>query len=143
MIEFELVTSEGLVVHETVYEVLLPTRQGQIGVLSGHTELVSLTAEGIITIRKSASDDTSEYVHIAVAGDGVIEVHNNYVRVLADEAVHSDDIDEQKAHEAYEAALRMVKEAKDSVSIHHARMSLDRSSVRLKLADLRHHRKRR
>ena len=141
--EFELVTSEGLVVHETVYEVLLPTRQGQIGVLSGHTELVSLTAEGIITIRKSASDDTSEYVHIAVAGDGVIEVHNNYVRVLADEAVHSDDIDEQKAHEAYEAALRMVKEAKDSVSIHHARMSLDRSSVRLKLADLRHHRKRR
>ena len=143
MIEFELITSEGLVVRESVYEVLLPTRLGQIGILYGHTELISLTTEGIITIRKNILDDTSDYIHIAVAGDGVIEVHNNHVRVLAEDAVHSDDIDDQKAREAYEAAQNMVSQAKDAVSIQHAKISLDRSAVRLKLADLRRHRNRR
>src|SRR5690606_34103732 len=84
-IKFELVTLSGVKYSEDVYEVLLPTLSGQIGVLPGHMPLISAATQGLISVRKASNlpDDMME--NFATNG-GVIEVENNTLRVLVDEA---------------------------------------------------------
>jgi F0F1-type ATP synthase epsilon subunit len=67
----------------------------------------------------------------------VIEIDANRVRILADEAQRADEIDEKEAAKAYEAAKKMVSNAKDKLSLDQAMNNLDRSTVRLKVAGLR------
>lgn len=142
MIKFELVTLSGLKFSDDVYEILLPTLDGEIGVLTGHMPLISVATHGVISVRKNASDPDDFMESYAVSG-GVIEVNNNVLRVLVDEADNSDEIDEAEAQKAYEAAQKLKAEAKDQVSLDHAQSLVDRQAVRLQVAGLkRRHRTR-
>lgn len=138
-IKFELVTLSGVKYSEDVYEVLLPTLSGQIGVLPGHMPLISAATQGLISVRKASNlpDDMME--HFATNG-GVIEVENNTLRVLVDEADHSDEINEQEAQKALELAQKMKEEAKDQVSLEHAQALVDRQAVRLQVAGIKRRR---
>lgn len=140
MIHLQLVTLSGIKFDQDVYEVILPTLDGQIGVLTDHMPLISAATSGIISVRKSPKDPDSALEHYATFG-GVIEVANNTLRVLVDEADHGDDINEMEAQEALERAEKMRAEAKDEKSLEHARDLIDRSAVRLQVAKL-HHRSR-
>ena len=141
MILFELVTLSGLKFSEDVYEILLPTLEGEIGVLTGHMPLISVATHGMISVRKNATDPDDFMERFAVSG-GVIEVANNTLRVLVDEADHGEEIDEAEAQKAYEAAQKMKAEAKDQVSLEHAQSLIDRQGVRLQVAGLkRQHRR--
>jgi len=142
MIKFELVTLSGLKFSDDVYEILLPTLDGEIGVLTGHMPLISVATHGVISVRKVASDPDDLMESYAVSG-GVIEVNNNVLRVLVDEADNSDEIDEAEAQKAFEAAQKLKAEAKDQVSLDHAQSLVDRQAVRLQVAGLkRRHRQR-
>jgi F-type H+-transporting ATPase subunit epsilon len=129
MILFELVTLSGVKFGEDVYEVLLPTLEGEIGVLTGHMPLISVATHGVVGIRRTASerDDMMEY--FAISG-GVIEVENNILRVLVDEADNAAEINEQEAQKAYEQAQKLKSEAKDQVSLEKAQSLIDRQAVR-------------
>ena len=74
--------------------------------------------------------------HYAVSG-GVIEVADNNLRVLVDEADHGDDINEVEAQKAYERAQELKAEAKDQASLEHAQALIDRQAVRLHVAGLK------
>lgn len=139
-LKFELVTLSGVKYSEDVYEVLLPTLAGQIGVLPGHMPLVSAATHGFIAVRKTSNlpDDMMEYF---ATNGGVIEVENNTLRVLVDEADLSDEINEQEAQKALELAQKMKAEAKDQVSLEHAQALVDRQSVRLQVAGLKRRRR--
>jgi F-type H+-transporting ATPase subunit epsilon len=139
MIRCQLVTLDGVKFDEEVYEVLLPTLDGDIGVLTGHMPLISVAKTGIISIRRKAGDP-DDFMEQYVTHGGVIEVADNMLRVLVDEADHADEINEQEAQKAYELAQKMKAEAKDQVSLDHAQSVIDRQAVRLKVADLRRRR---
>lgn len=140
-ITFELVTPEGIKASEEAYEVMLPTPQGQIGILPHHMPLVSLAAPGIISIRRAQSDPDSRLEHFATSG-GLVEVEGSTVRLLADTAEHADDIDEARAAEALRAAQELAKTSKDSVAVADATALIERNIARLKVAELkRRHRK--
>lgn len=136
MITFELVTLHGVVYSKEVYEVLLPTLDGQIGVLPGHMPLVSAATNGVISVRELPNTRDDMMTHFATNG-GVIEVANNTLRVLVDEADNADDINEQDAKEAIELAQKMKREAKDQVSLDKAQQLIDRQAVRLQVAGLK------
>jgi F-type H+-transporting ATPase subunit epsilon len=140
MILFELVTLSGVKFGEDVYEVLLPTLEGEIGVLTGHMPLISVATHGVVGIRRTASerDDMMEY--FAISG-GVIEVENNILRVLVDEADNAAEINEQEAQKAYEQAQKLKSEAKDQVSLEKAQSLIDRQAVRLQVAGLKRRRR--
>lgn len=142
MIRLQLITLSGKKFDDEVYEVLLPTMDGQIGVLEKHMPLISAATNGVISIRRNAKDSDAEMELFATNG-GVIEVVNNTLRVIVDEADHAADIDEAEAEAAYARAQQMKDEAQDAVSLEHAQTLVDRSSVRLQVAGLkrRHHRK--
>lgn len=135
--ELEIITSNGIALKQSVSEVVIPTLDGEVGVMKGHMPLVSITTDGVIAVRKVDSDTDDQLDYYAVSKNGVIEIGDNRVRILADEAQRADDIDEKEAAKAYESAKKMVSDAKDKQSLDQAMSNLDRSTVRLKVAGLR------
>lgn len=143
MFHFQLVSISGKKFDEDVYEVILPTLDGEIGVLQDHMPLVSVATNGAIAVRRNPKDLDSEREYFATSG-GVIEVSENTLRVLVDEADHVDEINEAEVQKALERAQNMKAEAKDELSLEHAQSLVDRQAVRLQVAGLkrRHQRKR-
>jgi F-type H+-transporting ATPase subunit epsilon len=139
---FQLVSISGKKFDEDVYEVILPTLDGEIGVLQDHMPLVSVAKTGVIVVRRQPKDSDLQREFFATNG-GVIEVSDNTLRVLVDEADHTDDINEAETQKALERAQKMKAEAKDEVSLEHAQALIDRQQVRLQVAGLkrRHQRK--
>jgi F-type H+-transporting ATPase subunit epsilon len=136
VIKFELVTLRGVKLSEEVHEVLLPTLDGQIAVFENHAPLVSIAKTGVISVRRKSDHPDDMLDHYAVTG-GVIEIADNVVRVLVDEADHSAEVSEKEAQEALENAKKLYSEAKDQMSIDKAQSMIDRQAVRLRVAELR------
>lgn len=136
MIRFELVTLGGAKFAGEVYEVILPTLDGQIGILDKHMPLISVATHGVISIRRKSTDQDDLMEHYATNG-GVIEVKDNVLRVLVDEADYEDEISEQEVKKAIEEAQKLKAQAKDPVSIEHAQSLIDRQEARLRVAGLR------
>lgn len=134
--KLELVTLLGQKMNEDVYEVILPTASGDIAVYANHEPLVTVAVPGVITVRRNRSDSDAQREVFATSG-GVAEISNNRLRVLVDEAEHADDITEAEARAAYEEAQKLRAEAKDQVDLDKAQQLIDRSAVRLKVADIR------
>lgn len=142
MLHFQLVSLSGKQFDEDVYEVILPTKDGEIGVLQDHMPLVSVAKAGVIMVRRDQRDPDRAREYFAMSG-GAIEVSDNTLRVLVDEADLADDINEAEAQKALDRAEKMKAEAKDEVSLEHAQTLVDRQAVRLQVAGLkrRHQRK--
>lgn len=141
MIRLQLITLTGKKFDDDVYEVLLPTMEGQIGVLQNHMPLISAATHGVISIRHQERDSDAAMELFATNG-GVIDVHDNVLRVLVDEADSADDINESEAQAAYERAKQLKAEAKDEVSLEKAQTMVDRSAVRLQVAGLKRQKRR-
>jgi F-type H+-transporting ATPase subunit epsilon len=140
MIKFRLVSLGGLKFDDEVYEVTLPTLDGEIGVLNLHMPLVSVASTGSIAVRHKATDPDDFRDYFAVSG-GVIEVSNNTLTVLVDEADHADEITLAEAQKAYDEANKLKSQAKDQVSLENAQSLVDRQAVRLQVAGLKRRRR--
>ncbi len=136
MITFELVTLDGTKFGEQVYEVILPTTDGYIAVFEHHMPLVTIAEPGIISVRHKMNEPDERMDYFAANG-GVIEIADNIVRVLVDEADREDEINEAEAQKAFEHAQSLRSEAKDRMSLDHAQKLIDRQAVRLQVASLR------
>jgi len=141
MIHFELVTLSGTKFGDSVFEVALPTPDGIIAVFEHHMPLVSIATPGIIKVRKK-QNDPDDFMEVYATNGGVIEIADNKIRVLVDEADHADDINDKEAEKAHQEALDLRKNAKDQVSLDKAQSMLDRSAVRLKVAELKRRKRR-
>lgn len=142
MINFELVTLSGAKFKQQVHEVLLPTPDGQIAVFTGHMPLVSVASEGIISIRVKETDPDDFMESYATHG-GLIEITEDGVRVLVDEADHADEIVLAEAEKAREAAKEALKNAKSLVSVDEAQSLIDRAAVRVQVASMKRRRQKR
>lgn len=94
-----VVTPEASVVdHAECQEVTLPALGGQIGILPGHTPLVTLLGVGAVEYRKGPDRRS-----VAVR-DGFAEIANDVVRVLADRAAAPEQVDRASTEREREAA---------------------------------------
>jgi len=87
----EVVTPEREIVRESVAEVQLPGLSGYLGILPGHTPLLTELGIGPLSYKKGA-----ETGYIAVIG-GFAEVLPERVTVLAEAAERSEEIDATRA----------------------------------------------
>ena len=138
--DFQLVTLEGVRVDDEVYEVIMPTADGEISVFPGHEALVSVAVPGVVQVRRHKDDADSKMDFFAISG-GIIEINQTRVRVLVDEADHGEDIVEAESRAALDRAIKLRDESKDQVELEKAHQLVDRQAVRLKVAEL--HRRRR
>jgi F-type H+-transporting ATPase subunit epsilon len=79
--------------------VALPGETGELGILHGHTPLITRIRPGSVRIEKADGDE--EFVFVA---GGYLEVQPDRVTVLADTAIRGHDLDEAKALEAKKRA---------------------------------------
>lgn len=94
-----VVTPESSVVEGAVCEeVSLPAEGGQIGVLPGHTPLVTLVGVGVMEYREGAQKRA-----LALRG-GFAEIAADVVRVLADQAATPAQVDAAAAARDKETA---------------------------------------
>lgn len=136
----KLVTLGGVKLDETVYSVTIPTIDGEISVLPSHEPLVTVARDGVITVRRTK--ETQEEEFFAISG-GVVEIDQMGVRILVDEADHGDDIIEAETQAALERAIAARDNADDQIEREKAKQLIDRHLVRLKVADLQRHKRRR
>ncbi len=140
MLHFTLYTLNGPKFDDEAYEVTIPTTSGEIGVLPGHMPLISVASRGAIMVRRKAGDRDETREIFAISG-GTVQVEDDNLKVLVDEADHADEINEQEVKAAFELARKMKAEAKDQVSLEHAQNLIDRHAVRLHVASLKRRRK--
>ena len=138
--KLQLITLAGTKVDQEVYEVVIPTVDGEISVFPDHEPLITVAKSGVVTVRYEKMHGVPELEYFAISG-GVVEITGPLVRILVDEAEHGEDIIEAETQTALDRAVQMRDEASDQVELEKASQLIDRHAVRLKVADL--HRRRR
>lgn len=103
----EIVTPEAKVYSDTIDSVVVPTVEGEIGVLPGHIPLLTQVADGELRVTKGA---TTQWLAI---GGGFAQIDGDTVRVLAEHAITEEKIDEHAVEAAMKRAEEQLKEAKD------------------------------
>jgi F-type H+-transporting ATPase subunit epsilon len=105
----ELVVPEGEVWSGEAEMVIAKTLDGDIGVLTGHTPVLGILAEGSVVRIKPDTDaaggDEGDEVVAAVNG-GFFSVADDRVSILAQDARLGGDIDAKAARAALESALQ-------------------------------------
>ena len=139
--KLNLITLEGIVLDTEVYEVILPTAEGEIAVFPSHEPLVTLAVPGAIAVRYKEGDPDSKLDYFAISG-GVIQISQKLVKVLVDEADRGDEIVENEVQAALERAIQLRDSAESQMDLDKAHQMVDRHQVRLQVAELRrrHHR---
>lgn len=108
----DVVSAEGSIFSGEAKLVVLPGESGELGVLPGHTPLLSKIRPG--TVKIVSPEGREEFIFVA---GGIIEVQPKGVVVLADTAIHANDLDEAKADTARRNAEETLRNTKDQASI--------------------------
>lgn len=136
---FKLVTLLGVKIDQEVYEIIVPTSEGEIAIFPNHEHLVAIAVPGVVVVRDKKDDPDEKLEYFAISG-GIIEILHKAVRILVDDAIHSDDIIEAESKAALERAIEMRNNAPNQIALDKAHQLVDRHSVRLKVAELRRRR---
>lgn len=100
-LHLKIVTPEKLIFEEDVDSVLVPSAEGELGILPHHTNLMARLTPGELKIKKGGRLES------LASGGGFLEMSNNNLTILTDLAVKEGDIDEK----AVEAAKKRAEEA--------------------------------
>jgi F-type H+-transporting ATPase subunit epsilon len=128
-IALEVVTPERRVLAESVDMVTVPGLGGELGILPGHTPLISQLQTGVLTY---VQDGKNSQLHVS---GGFVEVRDDHVSVLAEVAERPDEIDAARAklsRDRLEKQLNAWTGTEEDFET--ARAKLERSVVRLQLA---------
>ncbi|MGB2787026.1 MAG: ATP synthase F1 subunit epsilon [Candidatus Saccharimonadaceae bacterium] len=136
----QLVTLSGVKLDQEVYEVIIPTPDGEIAVFPDHEPLITVATTGAITVKLNKDDLPENNEYFAITG-GIVEITGKVVKVLVDEAEHGEDIVESETQAALQRAIEMRDNAIDQIELERVHSLVDRHAVRLRVADL--HRRRR
>ena len=83
--------------------VVAPGKRGELGIMPQHAPLLTTLKPGVLKIVKK--DGEEDFLYIA---GGVLEVQPDMVSVLADVAERSEDLDEERAQQARDAAEKAI-----------------------------------
>ena len=119
-IHVDVVSAEESIFSGEAKFVALPGISGELGILPGHTPLITKIKPGAVRIERA---DNNEEEFVFVAG-GILEVQPNSVTVLADTAIRGHDLDEAKSTEAKKAAEEALANAKSDIAIARAQSEL-------------------
>jgi len=138
LINFQLVTPEKTVLNQELASLTCPTTMGEITILPHHVPLVATLAPGELHAKTEKGEDS----YIFVSG-GFVQINpDSKVIILADQAEHHFEIDEQRAEEARKRAEKELTERKMSGEEYAAvAASLERSLARLNIKRKHAHRK--
>jgi F-type H+-transporting ATPase subunit epsilon len=104
-IHVDVVSAEEQIFAGLAEFVVLPGEAGELGILPGHTQLMTRIRPGTVRL-KLPNREEEELIFVA---GGMLEVQPNCVTVLADTAIRGRDLDEAKAVEAKKHAEEAMR----------------------------------
>jgi len=130
----EIVTPEARVYSDTIDTVVIPTVEGEIGILPGHIPLLTQVAAGELRVLKNGKTE------LLAVGNGFAEIDGDKVSVLAESAITEEKIDvdaAEKAMQRAEEALR-GKDTLDAAEIERFEGILRSAIVQIGIKRRRH-----
>jgi F-type H+-transporting ATPase subunit epsilon len=123
----EIVTPAAKVYSETIDSVVIPTVEGEIGILSGHIPLLTQVADGELRVAQG-----NETLFLAVS-NGFVQIEGDRVRVLVENAISEEKIDANAAEAAMKRAEQELIEAKylDPQQLEHLQSLIRYAGVQL------------
>ena len=93
----EIISPDQTILKQETNEVIIPSFEGQMGILSNHIPLITFLRPGIITIQ--AEGEKKYYVE-----EGTVEFSNNNLLILTSTARDIAHLDESKINELLQKA---------------------------------------
>ena len=109
---------------------IIPTSEGQYGILAGHSNTISAIVPGKLTYRVPGG--STQYAAVSA---GLVKIENGEVMVLVDTAERPEDIDALRAKEAADAAREALLQKQSIQEYHMAQTTLARAIARLRVKD--------
>ena len=126
--QLKIITHEKIVFEGDVDELVLQTKNGQIGILKDH---IPLTTSLDIGVTKAKRGET--YKYFATMG-GIFQFKDNVATILTDVCEDGCEIDITRAKSAKERAEARLADSSAKVDADRAQAALARSLARLKAA---------
>lgn len=122
----DVVSTERSIFSGEARFVEVPGAQGELGVLPGHTPLLTGVRPG--TVRIEAADGSETYLYIA---GGFVEIQPDRVTVLADTAMRADSLDHARAERAREEAQARLEQQSGDIDYAKAQAELAEAVAQL------------
>jgi F-type H+-transporting ATPase subunit epsilon len=127
-LQLQIVSADRSLVNEQVDEVQIPGADGYLGILPGHTQLLTTMEVGTLWYRQG-----SEKHYLAIAY-GFAEVQPDHVTVLAQVAEKAAEIDVPRAETAKKRAEERLAKPTVDMDFERARIALLKALARLQAA---------
>lgn len=130
MIDVEVLTPEGEVFNGEARQVSTRTEVGEIGILANHTPLLAALQPTELRLKVSDSE-TKRYAQ----AHGWLQVYGNRARLLLEEAIAPEDLDQGTLKEQLSDAEQRLSESEEgSAEFARARKDRDRAEAFLAIA---------
>ncbi len=107
----DVVSVSGSIFSGSIQMLIADGVAGQLGILPGHTPLVTLLKPGNLRVKNT--DGLEELIYVS---GGVLEVQPHVVTVLADTAIRAVNLDESKILEARQHAENLLANQKGELN---------------------------
>ncbi|MGN6317335.1 F0F1 ATP synthase subunit epsilon [Trinickia sp.] len=125
-IKVDVVSAEEQIFSGQAKFVALPGEAGELGILPGHTPLITRIRPGAVRIEAESGEE--EFVFVA---GGILEVQPGAVTVLADTAIRGKDLDEAKAEQARKRAEEALQNSGSNIEYATAQAELAYATAQL------------
>ncbi len=106
--KIEIVSPEKVIFSDkNVQEVLLPSYEGEMGILKDHISIVSFLRPGIVKILKSSENVNSFFLQ-----DGIIEFYNNNLTILSSKIINTKNLNKEKIDQLITETEKILKDEK-------------------------------
>jgi F-type H+-transporting ATPase subunit epsilon len=123
--KLEIATPERLLLSAEVSEAQVPGENGYLGILPGHTPLLSALQPGVISYSQQGRTER------LVVMWGYVEVLPHHVTVLAEAAEKIEEVDAARAEQALKRALDRLKHSSVDADVARAQAAVRRATARL------------
>ncbi|NNC65730.1 MAG: F0F1 ATP synthase subunit epsilon [Gammaproteobacteria bacterium] len=128
-IHVDIVSAEGEIFTGEAEMVFVPAKLGEVGIAPRHAPLLTDLKPGEVRVQSAQNEELFFYVT-----GGVLEVQPHRVTVLADSALHAEQLDEDAALEARERAKEVLEGRHGEIDLAQAQAELVEAEARYRAA---------
>ena len=127
-IHVNIVSAEGAIFEGDADMVFAPAKAGEVGIAPRHAPLITTLKPGSVRVQ---AGETEKLFYVT---GGILEVQPHLITVLADSALHADQLDEAEALAARERAKEMLEGKHGAVDLVQAQAELVQAEARYRAA---------
>lgn len=128
-LQVDIVSAEGEIYSGEASMVFAPASQGEVGIAPRHAPLLTNLKAG--SVRVETTDGEERFFYVT---GGILEIQPHLVTVLADSALHADQLDEEAALAARERAREALEGRHGEIDLAQAQAELVEAEARFRAA---------